>query len=519
MLIQTKSITKSKGEYVFLKALTGLVSLYFSIVLYMSIYGTLEYIYLLLIFFFVIFMGLTKLCYSWSSSPRDCLIPKQTFSVYTLFVTTFLVVFLGHVLYWFAFYPGGFNLDAYGQWDQVHGLQKLNNWHPILTTGVYWVLTRICDSFAFCIFVQLLFFSASISVLLVELYRYNVPIKFLLFSAVYISLSPAIGMNNICLFKDVPFAIVLIWVTIILLRIIESNGKWLESMIHVVLLSVNMVALCMIRHNGIFLVAPICLGLIILFHNQRKHAVISALMYVIIFLFIQGPVFSHFEVEEHSNFTGESVGVPMAIMVNNYVESEELTPPAVKALLLSIANKEEWKEHYVLGEWDSCKWEFGGIELFQDEEVGDILQLALSSVWAAPESAYQSVRENTRVVWQIIGFSEWDTWVYIEENDYGIYESPNILCTNIVNVLLACSLTLPGTFLFWNIGLPNAILMLLSLFVTAKRNYENILLLLPTICYNVMTMLLLCGPSHRYFYFNSVLIVPITLYLLTANNK
>lgn len=27
------------------------------------------------------------------------------------------IIFLGQILYWLAYYPGGFNLDAYGQWD------------------------------------------------------------------------------------------------------------------------------------------------------------------------------------------------------------------------------------------------------------------------------------------------------------------------------------------------------------------------------------------------------------------
>lgn len=68
-----------------------------------------------------------------------------------LMLGLFVIIFLGQMVYWAANYPGGFNLDAYGQWDQVHGLQKLNNWHPVFTTMLCWLITRLCDSFAFCI--------------------------------------------------------------------------------------------------------------------------------------------------------------------------------------------------------------------------------------------------------------------------------------------------------------------------------------------------------------------------------
>ena len=81
-------------------------------------------------------------------------------------ITIFVIIMIGQLIYWGAFFPGGFNLDAYGQWDQVHGLMKLNNWHPVFTTLCYWVITRIWDNFAFCIFVQLLIFSVSVTVLL-----------------------------------------------------------------------------------------------------------------------------------------------------------------------------------------------------------------------------------------------------------------------------------------------------------------------------------------------------------------
>ena len=47
-----------------------------------------------------------------------------------------------------------------------------------------------------------------------------------------------------------------------------------------------------------------------------------------------------------------------------------------------------------------------------------------------------------------------------------------------------------------------------------RKEYQKITIIIPIVAYNLLTMLLLCGPSHRYFYFNSVLILPIVLILL-----
>ena len=71
-----------------------------------------------------------------------------------------------------------------------------------------------------------------------------------------------------------------------------------------------------------------------------------------------------------------------------------------------------WHEKYILGEWDSCKWEFGGTELFKGDSIKEFIFKFISTIIASPNVAYQAIRENTRVVWQVFGNVERDTWVY-----------------------------------------------------------------------------------------------------------
>ena len=51
------------------------------------------------------------------------------------FIIVLVITISGNLLYWAAYYPGGFNLDAYGQWMQINGDLPLNNWHPFFITG------------------------------------------------------------------------------------------------------------------------------------------------------------------------------------------------------------------------------------------------------------------------------------------------------------------------------------------------------------------------------------------------
>ena len=66
----------------------------------------------------------------------------------------------------------------------------------------------------------------------------------------------------------------------------------------------------------------------------------------------------------------------MAAMACAYVNNYDNTPEDVRLFLESIAEREQqWEDLYITGEWDSCKWDFGGTELFEKESLWKILQL------------------------------------------------------------------------------------------------------------------------------------------------
>ena len=81
--------------------------------------------------------------------------------------------------------------------------------------------------------------------------------------ALYIAINPAVGMNNVCVFKDVPFTIAFIWISIIIINLIASKGIWLKSTVHLFYI-IDLLIVTLTRHNGIFYVVPlnICIAFI-----------------------------------------------------------------------------------------------------------------------------------------------------------------------------------------------------------------------------------------------------------------
>lgn len=506
MMNTLKKIIDGKIPYSLYLAIS---SVYMGIVSYFSLFNTIKFLWLTLPLTLLFFFITKHICDGYYRDLKpDLLTDNKSVSKAKLFILIFTILLCGQVFYWLAYFPGGFNLDAFGQWDQIHGYMQWNNWHPVLTTFIYLLLTRICDSFAFCIAFQLVSFSVVAALLLTEIHN-TVSYKALLIIAFIIAFNPAIALNNICMIKDVAFSVSIIMILLSEYKILDSKGAWLKKPVNCIIFAIEIIFSSLVRHNAVFFVIPCILSILFLYRKYFKKILIIGLVSIISVIGIEGPLYSALGVASHSNTVGEIVGVPMSIMANAYINDYDNTPDEVKEFLENIADFEQWKENYIIGEWDSCKWEFGGIYLFENTPVSEILNLTLKTIASCPETTFQSIKENTRVVWQIVGYADWDTYVYIEPNDHGIVENPFKPFTTAVSYIRQLSVSLIGSTLFWNIGLEMIIYIFLTGFAIKTNKPKCLMFIFPVIMYNLLTMCLLCGPSHRYFYFNSITILPL----------
>lgn len=433
----------------------------------------------------------------------------------SIFKISFFIVFTGQLLYLAAYYPGGFNLDAYGQWDQIHGFVQWDNWHPILTTMIYWLLTRIIDSVGFCICVQMFFFSLAVASLMKALAEAGISKGIIVVLNVVIALDPSVGMNNVCLVKDVYFTIGVLLLSGVMIKMYVSGGEWINNRKNTLILILISAFIVLVRHNGVIYVFPAFLMMFIHYKDCLKRlmfAMISTIMIVSVFVAVSTGVMN---ARKHSNFVGEIVGVPMAAMANAYVNNYDNTPQDVKQYFESIADRESWNKLYVIGEWDSCKWDFGGIELLQGEKISTITSMFFETCRSCPQEVFQSIRENTRIVWQLIGRIDWVPWIYIEiPNDYSIIENSVPAAKILVKQVEKISYHPIAAFFIWNLGVKIIGLLLLGVLSVKYEDWKKHLLLIPVFCYVFGTMLLLSGPTHRYFYFVSVLMGPYLAFMI-----
>lgn len=432
----------------------------------------------------------------------------------------FLIVLLLSAVYWYAYYPGGFNLDAYGQWYQAHGYSPYNDWHPFVSTLLIQLVVSFVDDFAFYILIQIILFSATEAFMLRALQKAGIPAKFLVVTAILTGLNPAVGLNTVCMVKDVQYSILLILIMQGAFRIVESEGRVLHNNAFLFSLGSILALSALVRHNGVLFVVPFLLLLLFGYKACAKRICILGLTVLVIVMTIKGPVAGKLKVEPHNNVTGELVGIPMAIMANALVHDTENVPEEVHAFLNTIAADEEWNAHYFTGEWDSCKWEFSKADLLKNEPLEKILYLTWETMRACPQAAYDSFRENTKIVWEAVQTPlYWIPEVYIEENDLGIIPEPvpamNTLCRRITEISLFP--VIRG--FFWNNGMQCLVMLTIFLFLPAEKRLKESILVLPLLAYTLGTMLLLAGPNQRYFYCNAVLYIPVSLMMLRGYHR
>lgn len=427
-----------------------------------------------------------------------------------MFAIFFFIVLTGIVIYWLADYPGGFNLDAYGQWDQAHGAMGYSDWHPLASTLLIQLAVSLCDSFAFCIFIQIVAFSLFVALLLTTLKRHGLTDGLAVGIALYIALNPAIAMNVISLTKDVQFTIFCILMTDALLRVYFTDGQWLAGAGRWLYLAVLASLICLVRHNGILFAFPALLLTLLRHRNMARRVLCAAVLAALCVGIVKVPVARLLDVRPHDDPIGEAVGIPMAIMANALVSEPDSLPDEVHDFLNEIASDAEWNEHYRLGEWDSCKWVFANAALCGQTPPATLLRYVLLTIESCPESAYESLRENTSIVWQpFVTRAYWVPEVYIEENEYGIEPRPVGFFRAIASCLTGASLLFPINVLCWNTGAQIALIMLAFLFARGKGYSANGYLYAPLFAYDFGTMLLLAGPNQRYFFCNAVLFLPL----------
>lgn len=183
-----------------------------------------------------------------------------------------------------AYWPGILVSDSLVQWNQVQtGI--IDNWHPAYNTIYIYLLTRICNSPAFVLFVQIIILSYCITAFMRAMEKYyNVNKYFLLVCSVILALIPLNFNSAVILLKDTLYSAFLVLLATITIEIINlpfffTSRKKLFKLFAILLL------IALFRHNGILVIVlySFVVGLVFRKHIWRIYLVgaVATVLYLL----------------------------------------------------------------------------------------------------------------------------------------------------------------------------------------------------------------------------------------------
>lgn len=219
--------------------------------------------------------------------PKTSAVNKERTYAWLRFMLPMLLVWIFSLL---VFWPGVISSDSRELWRQaVTG--DFNDWQSAFFTMVLYLLLKINYSLGFVLILQILFFALVVAFGLGRLEKRGVPKLVLWILSLLFALSPLNNMQVITLWKDIPFSVSILWLSILFFEIYDSDGDWIAHKKNIVLLLFVALLISLLRQNGIPVTAASLLILSFAYKRQRKQflGILAALL--VLFVFIKGPIY------------------------------------------------------------------------------------------------------------------------------------------------------------------------------------------------------------------------------------
>ena len=418
-----------------------------------------------------------------------------------------------------ALYPGSFSPDSIEQYKQSLS-NEYNDWHPALHTWLFFSIPMIfSDSPALIVTFQLIWLALAIGYLFYVMYSEGARLPFLIVAFIYIIANPNTALIMLYPWKDSAFTILATICFAQLIRIYVSNGKWLYKPLNLAALAVFCFLATAVRHNAVLLTVPMLVIVFVFFKNARKKTLSAFALFIVLTLILRLPIYSLAGVGSPKHRTTETVGLPMTILADVYMNDREAMSEEAVEFMDSLATQENWEKHYSFGGFNSFKWSDGTIYDKIDEKGAlNVLRYAYQSANSSPEVAKKSILTLTKMVWGFDFGNGWTVGYGITRNDVGIkgdYDSEAVNRINAYRAVVSGSLL---KYAFNFVGAVIAILLLLALARIGNNGIARFFAIIPLLAYNFGTMLLLTGHDFRFFHLNFVLAVPL-IFILFYNSS
>ena len=450
---------------------------------------------------------------------RDAAEKKEKMRRRFWFFLGFSLVFAWLMVYFYAYFPGSFDWDNLDQWWQIQNSQY-DTWHPVFHTLIIALFTKVVNHYGFAVFMQLLLYSLLCGYLLYTMAKWRFPVWGMLLAEFFLAANPQTHRILLFMWKDSALTLFMLLFTVYLIHVWKSGGRWLKKKRNLAVWILVLISISLVRHNSILYTIPFLILAVFFFKEIRRESIISLVLMLAGMWVIQYPVYNLVGASRPSQTYVETVGVPMTILCNIHETAPESLDPEAAEFLAEIGPEKRW-DIYEMGNYNSFKFVTNANQVISSTDPLDFLSFTARTAANAPGLSLQAVYQVTRMVWDIRGTTPWHTDLeyQIQENEWNFsYVEDRAGMRTVLNDFDKWVMDSALDTLFSYNGIHLLALILCTLFVFARKGkgWKALVLTLPVLAYNYGTMLLLCGPTYRFFHFDSVIFVPLCLLLFSG---
>lgn len=271
--------------------------------------------------FFLFYAILTALFHALEK--KDFIAPKSrrhckffTANVRSLVIVA-AVLFLSWLPYYLAYFPGIISPDSHMQIGQAIGAFSLYNHHPVAHTqlmGLFIHLGKavwgtIAGGVAVFALVQMLSLAFLFSFIIFYMAKYNLHPGLRIMTLLFYGLHPVNAMYSITLWKDIWSSAFILLYVVILVEICNNRENFFASKWRLACFALVVLGMFFFKHIGLYV---FLFSLPFLFLAARKYVkrlLALALVCIVFYAVVNGPVFSALNIEKGS--VREMLSIPL----------------------------------------------------------------------------------------------------------------------------------------------------------------------------------------------------------------
>lgn len=206
---------------------------------------------------------------------------------------SWLIYMLPMIIVWgfsfLTFWPGIVSNDSLTSWTQaVTG--QFTDWQSAFYSLVLSWLMSIWYSPAIVSIIQILVLAYLVAWGLKALQDIGVPPIILFAVSILFAVFPINNLYIITLWRDVPYAIAFLWLTVLITKVFLGNGEWIKKGWLWLALAAFLISI--LRQNGIPVAVFVLVVLIPIYQKFAKEFLKSLIVFLCLLLFFKGPVYS-----------------------------------------------------------------------------------------------------------------------------------------------------------------------------------------------------------------------------------